>query len=44
MDFLKITIETSESEPSPHYKLRPTDIIPRQSQRTSQLIIIIKIR
>ena len=35
---------TPESEPLLYYKYRLTDIVQRQSQRTSQLVIVIKIK
>ena len=44
MDLLKTITETSESKLLPRYKPRLTDIALRQSQKTSQLIIVIKIR
>ena len=44
MDLLKIITETLESELSPRYKLRLIDITLRQSQKISQLVIVIRIK
>ena len=44
MNLLKIIIGTLESEPSPYYKPRLTDVILRQSQKMSQPVTVIKIR
>ena len=44
MDLLKIIMETLESEPLLYYKPKLTDIALRQSQKISQLIIVIKVK
>ena len=43
MNLLKIMTETPESELLPYYKYRLIDIALKQSQKTSQLITVIRI-